>query len=125
MDASFLSNPEDEIAEPIIKPAMINQTAVDAKPENKILVSINWNVATSAKKIKPVKNGGRNDVLQKANVINTTAALYENDAGWLAIGNKTSNNENTKTQNSAMVLKLKLTAIGAILVKYMVRCCAI
>lgn len=125
MDASFLSNPEDEIAEPIIKPAMINQTAVDAKPENKILVSINWNVATSAKKIKPVKNGGRNDVLQKANVINTTAALYENDAGWLAIGNKTSNNENTKTQNSAMVLKLKLTAIGAILVKNMVRCCAI
>ena len=125
MDASFLSNPEDEIAEPIIKPAMINQTAVDAKPENKILVSINWNVATSAKKIKPVKNGGRNDVLQKANVINTTAALYENDAGWLAIGNKTSNNENTKIQNSAMVLKLKLTAIGAILVKYMVRCCAI
>jgi len=73
--ASLLSNPDEEIAEPIMNPAIINQTAVEPKPANNKLGSINCNVMANAKKIKPVKKGGSNDALQQVSVIKMTAAL--------------------------------------------------
>ena len=80
-EAHFLSKAEVEIAEPIINPEIISQTAVDENPENKALGSINCNITDKAKNINPVKKGGSNEALQQVRVISITAALYENETG--------------------------------------------
>ena len=74
-EASLLSKPEAEMADPITKPEMINHTAVEPKPENKRLGSINCNIIDNAKNTNPVKKGGSNEALQQVRVIKTTPAL--------------------------------------------------
>lgn len=75
VDAIFLPKPEVEIAAPIIKPEMMSQTAVELKPENKMLAGKRPKIAAKVKKISPLRKGGSKPVLQLARVIRTSAAL--------------------------------------------------